>query len=164
MKKISLIMVIILVFSLVGCKGSNNITLRIPVDYFDEDLIDSDDLQDGIESISREDDEVIVVMGESNYRNLLEELKLALEEELDGLLEDEDCTYIKDIEYIDDFSEVKVFVDVKEYEESLDWTPMLISILSETYQIYGGLEVGVYIEYIDEQTDEVLNIVDYPEV
>lgn len=162
-KKILLILIIIFSLSLVGCKKGNNITLNIPIDFFDEDLIGTEDLQDGVESIERVDDEVVIVMKEKHYRYLMKELKLVLEEEFDDLLNDEDCSYVKKVEYDEEFINIKVYVDEKEYEEYLDWTPMLISLLGETYQVYGGVESNMNIDYINVVTGRVITSLNYPE-
>lgn len=153
---------LVLILGLLGCERGGRISLNIPLDYFDEDLIGCPDLQEGVESIDLEGDQVVLVMKEKSYRLLMGELRSALEEELDQLHLDEDCSYVRRVDYLEDFSQVQVFVDGQEYEESLDWTPMLITLLGETYQAYDGGKSGIHIDYIDLETGEILTSLDYP--
>lgn len=146
-------------FLLTACKSEDVVELKIPREYFDETVLE-EEFQDGINSMEIRGEEVYIEMDGKKHLALMDELKLAIADEFDRLLYDEDCSYIRDVKYDEDFKNIDIFVDSIGYFETIDWTPMLISLLSETYQCYGGIEKRLNIRYIDYKNGVLLEEVD----
>ena len=110
-----------------------------------------------------EDGSLTLTMTKEKHKELLEELKLNMDEIFEELIEGQDTPYIKDIEHTKDYKEVRVIVEKEEYEQAFDFTPYLIGINAGMYQLYSGEEYNCTIIMEDSATGEEIYSIVYPD-
>jgi len=71
--------------------------------------------------------------------------------------------YIKDIEFMDEYSKTKIKVNKKEYDNSTNTgtAPLILAITISSYQEVKGLELDISIEIIDIDTGDIIKTYNY---
>lgn len=110
-----------------------------------------------------EDGSLTLTMTKKKHNELLEEMKLNMDDTFKELIEGEDTPYIKNIEHTEYYREVRVMVDKGAYEESFDFTPYVIGVSAGMYQLYAGEEYKSTIIMEDAETGEEIYSVVYPD-
>lgn len=119
---------------------------------------------DGINSAKiNEDGSLTLNMSKKKHKELLDEIKKEIDITFDELIESEETPYIKNIEHTKKYREVKILVDKEVYETSFDLTPLLVGIVTGTYQSYAGEEFHTQIIIIDVDTESEIHSVTYPD-
>lgn len=110
-----------------------------------------------------EDGSLTLTMTKKKHNELLDEMKLNMDDTFKELIEGKDTPYIKNIEHTEDYREVRVMVDKGAYEESFDFTPYVIGINAGMYQLYSEEEYKSTIIMEDAETGEEIYSVVYPD-
>ena len=119
---------------------------------------------DGINSAKVNDDGSMTLnISKKKHKELLDEMKLELDETFHDLIESEDTPYIKKIEYTTNYREVKIIVNKEAYENSFDLTPLLVGMTTGMYQLYAGEEYHTKIIIEDIDTGIEIASVIYPD-
>lgn len=119
---------------------------------------------EGMKSANVNDDgSLTLTMTKEKHKELLDEMKLNMDEIFKGLIKGEDTPYIKDIEYTKDYREVKVKVDKEAYEATFDFTPYVIGVSAGMYQLYSGEEYKCTIIMEDAEIGKEIYSVVYPD-
>lgn len=119
---------------------------------------------EGIKSANVNDDgSLTLTMTKEKHKELLDEMKLNMDETFKGLIGGEDTPYIKDIKYTKDYREVRVMVAKEAYEESFDFTPYIIGVSAGMYQLYSGEEYKCTIIMEDAEIGEEIYSIVYPD-
>ncbi|GAB6087483.1 hypothetical protein [Alkaliphilus crotonatoxidans] len=145
------------------------VDITVPTDLIG-DLNDFDEAayineHEGVEGAKiNEDGTLTLTMTKAKHMELVEEMKQQLLDTLSDLKNSETTNYIKDIEYTEDFKEIKIIVEKAAYEGTFDLTPFIVGISVGMFQVYTGEEYNTTITVQDEATEEVLYSAKYPEV
>jgi major membrane immunogen (membrane-anchored lipoprotein) len=110
-----------------------------------------------------EDGSLTLTMTKKKHNELLDEMKLNMDDTFRELIEGKDTPYIKNIEHTGDYREVRVMVDKEPYVESFDFTPYVIGVSAGMYQLYAGEEYKSTIIMEDAETGEEIYSVVYPD-
>lgn len=110
-----------------------------------------------------EDGSISVNMTKNKHKETIEELEKEIHDTFEEIVNSDETTYIKAIEYTDKFKEIKMIVDKDIYENTFDLTPLTITMTVGIYQIYSGDEYDHTIVIEDESTAEKFHRIDYPE-
>ncbi len=166
-KIIFILILTILLFTLSACKGDKYdgeyVRISIPCEFVADD-VEIDSLEEGILGAEKkEDGSIDIDMTEEKHNEIITRMKNELTTTLDAIPLSEEVSYIKGIDYNEDFTHIKVFVDHEDMVKSIDFTPFAIGLSVSMYQIYNGEDRSAEIHYIDEKTNLLVDITKYPE-
>lgn len=184
MKKvlISLSLIIVMMFSLIGCKstkpdtneGKNetisseenlfNVKVTLPASLFegtDKSTIETEGKAKGIhEVVVNDDGSVTYTMNKKTHKTLLDEMKKSVDESIKKALADKD-TYpsFSKIEYNDDLTEFNIYVDASKYGVFESFSALGFYVAGNMYQAMNTVEQGninTKVNFINKDTNEVI--------
>jgi len=149
-------------------EGLLNVTITIPASFF-EDKTDFDPdtyaEENGFkEAVVNEDGSVTITMSKRKHNELMAEMETDVNRILEGMVESENTTYIKEIASSKGYKTVTVSVDKEAYENAWDLTPLSIYFSVAFYQMLDGAKPHCEVIIKDVETGEVLKSVVYPDV
>ena len=115
-----------------------------------------------ISAKKNDDGSVTVTMSKQRHATLLEDTAKQLEDSFAELIGGADTSYIKDIQYNKDFTEIIMLVDKAAYEKAFDLTPLGMAISSAMYQSLLEQEFSLLVKIVDEATGEIIKTQSYP--
>lgn len=179
-KMIKFLTVFTLIISLFGCGNSSTdenddssvkvdeglIMVDITLDrtFFegmsDQDIIDAAEEEGYSKCSINEDGSVVYTMTKSKQKEMLSEMKKSIEESIAGTLEGENKvdSFVK-VDYNDKLTEFTVFIDSEKYTDFDVLQVFGFFIQSVYYQTFSGEkadDIDVKVEYIDNETNEVI--------
>lgn len=152
-------------------EGLFTVDVTMPATFFDgmtEDEIKAAANENGYNSCTvNEDGSVTYTMTKAKHQELLDEFKASMDETIAGLLEGEDevASFVS-INYTDDFSQVDIYVDATAYTMWDSLYALTFYMTGAYYQSFAGVpadEIDVIVNFIDNDTEEVLNTASYKE-
>lgn len=153
-------------------KGLMNVEITLPEMFFeDEELADIEkEMEKNHEAnvTKNEDGSITVKMSKKEHKQLLNEMSEEFIETIDDIIADNEFISIKDISYNRDFSEMNIFVDRGDFENSLDGFALFsLGFSSLLYQLFDGKDIEkdkVTMFIVDDATGDVFEEVVYPDV
>ena len=147
--------------------GLFDVTITLPASFFEDDPdFDPEEYnqEQGFKStVQNEDGSVSITMSKAKHDELMEEMKSTIDESFVELIEAEDTPYIKAITSSDGYKSVTVDVEKEGYENSWDFTPLLIGFSAMMYQQFDGSDLHCEVIIRDYETGEILHNVIYPD-
>ncbi len=150
-------------------KGAD-IDITVPASFFNEDDPATEELTEDQKSRGfkkatiNEDGSVTYTISEKAYKELQKTMKTDVADGLNALTED--YPEIKKVEFNDDFSNIKLYVDKKTYEDSMAVMAVYqAGLLGQTYQAYTGTaikDLSVDVNVIDNASGEQFEEAHYP--
>ena len=118
-----------------------------------------------INCVVKEDGSVVYTMTKAKHEELLEEMKVGIDETIDGLLngEEEVASFVS-IDYTEDLSVVDVKVDPALYSMWDSMYVLTFYISGAYYQSFAGVpsdEIDVIVNFINNDTQELLESASY---
>ncbi len=152
-------------------KGLFTVDVTLPASFFSdmtEEEIKAGAEENGYSSYSVNDDgSVTYTTTKSQHADMLKEMKSGLDETIQDLIEgDEAVASFLSIDYTDDISEVKVYVDPETYSEFDSFSALTFYMTGAMYQSFEGVqpeEIDVVVYFIDNETKEVIDTASYKE-
>ncbi|MBC8589343.1 hypothetical protein [Paratissierella segnis] len=157
-------------------KKLTNVEVTIPASFFELDgeeeldieQITKDAKEEGVKEVKLNDDgSVTYTMSKDTHKKLLDDMKNAMLDSFDELINDEDISSIKDIKSNKTYSEFDIVVNKDEFENSFDGFAVLgIVFQSMFYQLFEGVEPDnnkVIVNFKDADTEEIFNSITYPD-
>ena len=144
-------------------KKLTNVEVTIPASFFE-----LDGKEEGVKEVKLNDDgSVTYTMSKDTHKKLLDDMKNAMLDSFDELINDEDISSIKDIKSNKTYSEFDIVVNKDEFENSFDGFAVLgIVFQSMFYQLFEGVEPDnnkVIVNFKDADTEEIFNSITYPD-
>lgn len=192
-KLLALLMVVIMLFSLVACGGPTdtdsktdgtegkgsvqvdeglfNVEVTVDASFFSgmtEEDITTGAKENGYKSCTvNADGSVTYTMTKAKYREMLDGFKASIDETINSVLNGEDkvASFIS-IDYADDLSKVDIYVDATAYTMWDNLYALTFYMTGAYYQAFAGVatdEIDVVVNFIDNNTKEVLNTASYKE-
>lgn len=119
---------------------------------------------EGIKSARVNDDgSLTLTMTKSKHKEMLEEVRKSIDESFGEFIEGDNTSYIKTIDYTENYRDIMVGVDREAYENSFDLTPFFLGISAGMYQSIAGIEYRTTITINDTLSGEVITSVTYPD-
>ena len=152
-------------------EGLFTVDITMPASFFDgqtEDEIKAAAEENGYNSCTvNADGSVTYTMTKAKHQEMLDEFKVSMGETIDGLLNGEDkvASFIS-IDYADDFSKFDIYVDADAYSMWDSLYALTFYMTGAYYQSFAGVaadEIDVIVNFIDNETKEVLNTASYKE-
>lgn len=185
-KKLSILMILILCFSLAACGASEeqdvkegsiqtdekmlSVDITIPASFWEGTDMATFDPETYVEennfkkAVINEDGSVTVTMSKARHTEVMSEMETSVEENLVEMIGAEQTPYIKDITYDKNFEKVTVSVDRAEYENAfIDMTPLMVGITVSLYQAFKENEPYCEVVIEDAATKEVIQSTIYPD-
>lgn len=153
-------------------EGLLNVEVTLPASFFtdttEEDIQAAATDQGFSDCVINEDGSVTYTMTKSVYNEVLEDLKAALDESIEGMVNGADAVAsFQKIEYNDDLSEVDVYVDGETFSSLDALYAISFYMLGAYYQAFSGVpadEVDTVVEFIDQDSNEVLQSSSYQQM
>lgn len=149
-------------------QGLFDVTITLPASFFEDDPDfdpDAYNEENGYKNtVQNEDGSVSITMSKAQHNEIMAEMKLTIDQSFMDLIEAEDTPYIKAITSSDGYETVTVEVEKEGYENSWDFTPLLIGFSAMMYQQFDGADLHCEISVRDYETGETLYEVVYPDV
>jgi len=118
---------------------------------------------EGMKSAKLNDDgSITVTMTKKKHKEVMDEMKVSIDESFGDLIEAIETPYIKGIDYTDNYKEVTISVDKVAYENAFDMTSLIVGLSTSMYQTFLGEEIGTIIIFKDIATGEQIESVTYP--
>lgn len=141
------------------------VEVTLPASYFEDET--PEEITAGakdagmISCVVNDDGSVTYKMTKAKHRELLSELKAEIDNSINDMLTgDTAIASFKSVEYSDDMTQFKVFVDADQYTDWDSLYVMTFYLLGGYYQAFCGIssqDVEVIVQFIDEATGEVLD-------
>lgn len=153
-------------------EGLLNVEVTLPASFFtdttEEDIQAAATDQGFSDCVINEDGSVTYTMTKSVYNEVLEDLKAALDESIEGMVNGADAVAsFQKIEYNDDLSEVDVYVDGETFSSLDALYAISFYMLGAYYQAFSGVPadgVDTVVEFIDQDSNEVLQSSSYQQM
>lgn len=185
-KKLSILMILMLCFSLASCGASEeqdvkegsiqtdekmlSVDITIPASFWEGTDMATFDPETYVEennfkkAVINEDGSVTVTMSKARHTEVMSEMEASVEENLVEMIGAEQTPYIKDITYDKNFEKVTVSVGRAEYENAfIDMTPLMVGITVSLYQAFKENEPYCEVIIEDAATKEVIQSTIYPD-
>ncbi|MBQ9530967.1 MAG: hypothetical protein IJR70_02730 [Eubacterium sp.] len=147
-----------------------DVEFTVPASFFNEDdpatdKLTEDQKERGFKKAKlNEDGSVTYTMSKKAFRELKKTMQTDIADSLDNMKED--YSYVKKIEYNKDFSDIKLYVVKKDYENSTNLMAVFqAGLLGQMYQAYTGTPIdklSVDVSVIDNDTGEQFEEAHYP--
>ena len=147
-----------------------DVEITVPSSFFNEDDPATDELTEDQKSKGfkkakiNDDGSVTYTISEEAYKELKKTMKTDVADGLNELTED--YPQIRKVEFNDDFSDIKLYVVKKEYEDSMAVMAVYqAGLLGQTYQAYTGTaikDLSVDVNVIDNASGEQFEEAHYP--
>lgn len=149
--------------SLVGCT-SGKVKVKVPEEFTEDfNYFTRDTLDKYTDKVDGEKDGIVFIMTEEKHEELVKYFKEETDKYFKAMEEDqEDLFYIEKIENTEDYSEIKVYVDKKEYHPEEDFSSLVIGMTGSLNRIYMGENPNFKLEYIDSETGKVISSETFP--
>ncbi len=164
MKKIGILSLILILF-VTSCGTKDEATVAVRPEFsegfgeIDEELIKE------YSNSSKEKDELVTFSFDPDkYQEFNEKTKTIVIDFFKALVESDEEDYIKDIEYEDDFSQVRVFVDKSLYGQEEDYSSLVIGMYASTYRSFADMNLNSEIIYIDFEGGEIIEKILFPDM
>lgn len=102
-------------------------------------------------------------MSRTKHKELMEEMEEHMIASFNELIEGEETPYILDIRSSKDYRNVEVLVDRSGYENSFDFSGLTIFFSVGFYHAMQGEDFQLNLQYIDAETDEIIEESNFPE-
>ena len=184
MKRIAIVFVFLLLFSLAACKNEDSatepttsptvasnatVTRTLPSAYITDDVYSFDaqsyaELYD-YDEISYDDisDTFTLVMSGERYNQLVSDLFENIRTGVADIVESEYYPHIKDIQYTNDFGAFTLYVDRDGYLSAEDYTPEYIASFAVMYRDVLELDPKISFTIIDAADGSTLSLMTLPE-
>lgn len=146
-------------------KGLLNVRMTFPGAMLAEDLV-LDEYKaenDFTDAEFNADGSLTVTMTRGRYDEMIDGLRTAINDALEGMVADTSIGYVTGFEVKDDFSTITIEVDGEAYAEAFDMSLFTVSLLVSFYKMYSGDPLEYNISIIDNVTKEVLDSAIQPE-
>ena len=190
-KGLAVILAAIMLFSFVACKNEkseeetttaveekdpvkvdeNLLTVEVTLagSFFEGETpeeIKADAKENGMKKcVINEDGSVTYTMTRAKRNKMLDEMKANFEKTYDGFLNGEEkIPSFLDIKHNDNFSQIDIYVDKSKYTMWDSMNAMTFYLLGVYYQCFSGAdfkEVDVVVNFIDNETEEILDTASY---
>jgi len=172
-KIISLALLLCLMISCVACgnsmdNNSSDISITLPASIYEgTDMSAFNPVAEAEkkgykEVVVNEDGSVTITMTKDRHNQILSDLKLEYSNNISSLTNSSEYPYLLDIQFNDNFSEFAILVDKEGYISASDLTPYTLYMAAAFYQMFEGNEPSCLVLIKDQMTDELINIVHYP--
>ena len=156
---------------LVVDKNLTNVELTLPASFFEDQT--KEDIEEaakkkGVKEVKvNEDGSVYYKMSKATHKEIMSEMKKAVEEGMDSLVNDDDFASFKDISANKDFTKFKVTVNQEAYEGSFDGFGLFgLAIGAAYYDTFSGNHkdnLNIEMTLIDDATGETIETINFPE-
>lgn len=102
-------------------------------------------------------------MSRTKHKELIEDMEENMITSFNDLIEGEETPYILDIRSSKDYRKVEVIVDREGYENSFDFSGLAIFFSVGFYHTIQGEDFKLNLQYIDSETEEIIEESDFPE-
>ena len=172
---IFLFLIIISLFSIVGCNNlssntkekhpdeNKEIEILLPKSVIGEMKFELDDRSKELgikEIVTQEDSSVILKTDSNSYNNILSEITNTADNKIKEILSDtEHYPPFTSIEYNEDFTEVNIKVDKNLYDTSWGMYVLSFYLYGDFYQAVESIpdeKINTIINFIDVNTDEII--------
>lgn len=153
-------------------KGLLNVEITLPEYFFEEDELA--EIEAEMEEthhanvIQNGDGSITVKMSKNEHKQLMGKMQEEFILTINDIIADEAYESINDVTYNRDFSEIKIYVDRQEFENSLDGLALFsLGFTSLFYQVFDGKnleEDKVVLTVIDAATNDEIESIIYPDV
>ena len=152
-------------------KNAQDVELTLPEILFDGQTakeIEASAKKQGVKEVKiNEDGTVYYKMSKSDHKQMMDKLKISLQESMDELVTNGVAPSFKKIQYNKDFTQFDVTVDRSAYENSMDVTKTLAFALSGTFYhaFQGGdmHDLKINVNMIDAATNEIFGVTVFPD-
>ena len=152
-------------------KDSRDIELTLPEIIFDGQTvkeIEASAKKQGVKEVKiNEDGTVYYKMSKSDHNEMMDKLKISLQESMDELVTNGVAPSFKKIQYNKDFTQFDVTVDRSAYENSMDVKKTLAFALSGTFYhaFQGGdmHDLKINVNMIDAATNTIFGVTVFPD-
>jgi len=104
-----------------------------------------------------------IKMTKKKHQEMVEDMKTNLEASFVELFESSDTPYIKDLSSKNDYKEITISVERATYENTMDFTTLIVGFSVAMYQVIKGDDFACNIRIIDDATKELISAINYPE-
>ena len=152
-------------------KNAQDVELTLPEILFDGQTakeIEASAKKQGVKEVKiNEDGTVYYKMSKSDHKQMMDKLKISLQESMDELVTNGVAPSFKKIQYNKDFTQFDVTVDRSAYENSMDVTKTLAFALSGTfYHAFQGQDMHdlkIIVNMIDAATNKIFGVTVFPD-
>jgi len=152
-------------------KNSQDVELTLPEILFDGQTakeIQASAKKQGVKEVKiNEDGTVYYKMSKSDHKQMMDKLKISLQESMDELVTNGIAPSFKKIQYNKDFTQFDVTVDRSAYENSMDVTKIFAFALSGTFYhaFQGGdmHDLKINVNMIDAATNKIFGVTVFPD-
>lgn len=155
-------------------EAKKDVTITLPATFLEgakdsmsEELTEEDKANGILSKKINDDGSFTFVMTAEGQDKILTEARKSIEASMSEITSSGDYASIKNIEYNDDFNEIKVTVDKEKFESGFESFMLLAVYIScGMYQIFDGIpadEMSIKIDLIDSVTNEVYETMNYPQ-
>lgn len=144
------------------------VEITVPASMFDEENQPSNELteeqkEQGFKSVNiNEDGSVTYTMSKAAFKDYKENLKASTEDTFNNL--GSEYSFIQKVEYDDNFSVVKLYVDEASYSQGFNFMCiMAIGYSANLYQAYTNEEVNCTVEVYNNADGELIESGTYPQ-
>ena len=117
----------------------------------------------GIEASPNDDGSYTYKMSKSQYNDMMDEIKITLDEALKDIYESGDYPSVKLVEADSEYKNFKMYVDREEFESSFDsFAKLNVYVSSLMYHVFTGDDYRINISLIDNDTKEEFSSELYP--
>lgn len=153
-------------------KGLLNVEITLPEYFFEEDElaeIEAEMEETHHANVTQNGDGSITVkMSKNEHKQLMGKMQEEFILTINDIIADEAYESINDVTYNRDFSEIQIYVDRQEFENSLDGLALFsLGFTSLFYQVFDGKnleEDKVVLTVIDAATNDEIESIIYPDV
>ena len=152
-------------------KNAQDVELTLPEILFDGQTtkeIEASAKKQGVKEVKiNEDGTVYYKMSKSDHKQMMDKLKISLQESMDELVTNGVAPSFKKIQYNKDFTQFDVTVDRSAYENSMDVTKIFAFALSGTFYhaFQGGdmHDLKINVNMIDAATNKIFGVTVFPD-
>jgi hypothetical protein len=169
-KLILIITVFLLILSITACSNNEEtIELTWPSSFFEGDAhsFREDEFikqNPGVVSAKiNSDNSITFTMLEDEFLELKSLAKEELVINLDNALMAHTNTYIDSYDYSEDFRNINLYINLEDYDNSDDMTPILIGLTTLSYHNIVGNPPETEIRLIDKESNEVIDTLFFPD-
>lgn len=104
-----------------------------------------------------------IKMTKKKHQEMVEDMKTNLEASFVELIEGTDTPYLKDLSSRNDYKEITISLERATYENTMDFTTLIVGFSVAMYQVIKGDEFACNIRIIHFTTKELISDINYPE-
>lgn len=191
MKKMKLLFLSLLSFSLIACSSNDNdskkerqnsvevdkglltVEVTIPASFYEGENVNVEEIiteaeKDGVKKVTKnEDGSLTYKMSKSQHKKMLKDMESEIQQTIKEIESNEDFTSIDSIKSNQSYDEFTLSVNQSEYENSMDGFATLgLAMQSMFYQLFSGVDEEDYqvtIHLMNKDTSKVFDTVVYPD-